>query len=209
MSKQLLIEYSVFKPISILKEAAGNSSILRVAGLLSSADVPNANKRLYPYPILKEQVDRYISGPIKERRSYGELDHPETSIINFHNVSHWITKVWWEGKNLYGELEILPTPAGDIAKALFERKLSVGISSRAMGSVTPIGEGLVQVEDDLDLIGYDLVSTPSNFGSYMSPINTSGLKESIQHNIHTDKYTRAHQLIRDIICSQSGNCCIN
>lgn len=208
MSKQLLIEYSVFKPISSLKESIGRGGNMIVVGKLSSADIPNANRRIYPHDILMTQAQKYAEGPIKERRAFGELDHPEVSIINLKNVSHNIMEIWWEGKDLYGRVEILPTPSGNILRTLFENNLSVGISSRALGSVSQIGEGLVQVEDDLDLICWDFVSTPSNFGSYMHQEGKKGLKESIDYTIGVDRYSRANELIRDIICLQSGVCCI-
>lgn len=208
MNKQLLIEYSVFKPLSHLKEGLQGNGNMIVVGKLSSADIPNANSRIYPHDILMSQARKYAEGPIKERRAFGELDHPETSIINLKNVSHNIMEIWWEGKDLYGRVEILPTPSGNILKTLFENNLSVGISSRAMGSVTQIGEGLVQVEDDLDLIGWDFVSTPSNFGSYMHQEGKKGLKESIEYSLKENKYNRASKLISEIICSQSGVCCL-
>jgi hypothetical protein len=210
MSKQLLVEYSIFKPTQSLKEGVhGSNGTIMVVGKLSSADIPNANRRVYPFDILMQQSKKYADGPIKERRAYGELDHPESSIINLKNVSHNIVDIWWEGKDLYGKVEILPTPSGDILKKLFQYNLSVGISSRAMGSVTQIGEGLVQVEDDLDIICWDFVSTPSNFGSYMRPEGKAGLKESISYEKENDRYAKAHIMIRDLICSQSGICCIN
>jgi len=209
MKPQLLIEYSVFKPLSHLKEGLRGNSNMIVVGKLSSADIPNANRRIYPHDILMSQAQKYAEGPIKERRAFGELDHPETSIINLKNVSHNIMEIWWEGKDLYGRVEILPTPSGNILKTLLENNLSVGISSRAMGSVTQIGEGLVQVEDDLDLIGWDFVSTPSNWGSYMYPEVKNNLKESVDYSLKENKYSRASKLISEIICSQSGICCIN
>jgi hypothetical protein len=208
MSKQLLIEYSAFQPLpQSLTEAKrlANGNMV-VSGLVQATDKPNANRRIYPYPILKMQVDKYIAGPIAENRALGELDHPESSVINLKNVSHNITRLYWEGKDLYGDVEILPTPSGNILKELFKNNITVGISSRAMGSVTPIGEGLVQVEDDLDLICWDFVSTPSTYGAYMKPV--SGLRESKDYTIQT-KSSRIHELISDIICSQSGVCCIS
>ena len=208
MSKQLLIEYSAFQPLpQSLTEAKrlANGNMV-VSGLVQATDKPNANRRIYPYPILKQQVEKYIAGPIAENRALGELDHPESSVINLKNISHNIIRLYWNGKDLYGDVEILPTPSGNILKELFKNNITVGISSRAMGSVTPIGEGLVQVEDDLDLICWDFVSTPSTYGAYMKPVG--GLRESKDYTIQT-KSSRVHELISDIICSQSGVCCIS
>jgi hypothetical protein len=209
MSKQLLIEYSAFQPLpqSLTEAKRLSNGNMVVSGLVQATDKPNANRRIYPYPILKQQVEKYIAGPIAENRALGELDHPESSVINLKNVSHNIVRLYWEGKDLYGDVEILPTPSGNILKELFKNNITVGISSRAMGSVTPIGEGLVQVEDDLDLICWDFVSTPSTYGAYMKPV-TAGLRESKDYTIQS-KSSRIHELISDIICSQSGVCCIS
>jgi hypothetical protein len=176
-----------------------------VSGLVQATDKPNANRRIYPYQTLFEQVKKYVDGPIAENRALGELDHPESSIINLKNVSHNILKLWWDGKDLYGDIEVLPTPSGNILKELFKNNITVGISSRAMGSTTPIGEGLVQVEDDLELICWDFVSTPSTYGAYMKPVG--GLRESKDYSIPVVS-NKVHDLISEIICSQSGVCCI-
>jgi hypothetical protein len=208
MNKQLLIEYSAFQPLpQSLTEAKrlANGNMV-VSGLVQATDKPNANMRIYPYQTLFQQVQKYIAGPIAENRALGELDHPESSIINLKNVSHNIVRLYWEGKDLYGDVEILPTPSGNILRELFRNNITVGISSRAMGSVTPIGEGLVQVEDDLDLICWDFVSTPSTYGAYMKPVG--GLRESIDHSI-AKPTSKINQLISDIICSQSGVCCLS
>ena len=179
---------------------------LIVAGLVQAADKPNANRRIYDFETLAKQVQLYIDGPIKERRALGELDHPESSVINLKNVCHNITRLWWDGKNLMGEFEILDTPSGNILKELFLNNITVGVSSRAMGSVTPIGEGLVQVEDDLELICWDFVSTPSTYGAYVKPVG--GLNESYSPTQTHNKYNSVNKLISDIICTQSGVCCI-
>ena len=209
MNKQLLIEYSAFQPLpqSLTEGRRLANGNMVVSGLVQATDKPNANRRIYPYQTLFEQVQKYIAGPIAENRALGELDHPESSIINLKNVSHNIVRLWWEGKDLYGDVEILPTPSGNILRELFKNNITVGISSRAMGSVTPIGEGLVQVEDDLDLICWDFVSTPSTYGAYMKPM--AGLRESVDHTIIQPKQSKIHELISDIICSQSGVCCIS
>jgi hypothetical protein len=208
MSKQLLIEYNAFSPLpqSLTEAKRLSNGNMVVSGLVQATDKPNANRRIYPYQTLFEQVQKYIAGPIAENRALGELDHPESSIINLKNVSHNIVRLYWEGKDLYGDVEVLPTPSGNILKELFRNHITVGISSRAMGSVTPIGEGLVQVEDDLDLICWDFVSTPSTYGAYMKPVG--GLRESVDHTIARST-SRVNQLISDIICSQSGVCCLS
>jgi hypothetical protein len=208
MTKQLLIEYATFIPTKRINESIKSSvGNMIVSGLVQACDKPNANRRIYPYDILHTQVEKYMQGPIAENRALGELDHPESSVVNLKNVSHNITKLWWEGKELYGNIEILPTPSGNILKELFKNNITVGISSRALGSVSPIGEGLVQVEDDLDLICWDFVSQPSTYGAYMKP--TSGLNESVNRTIDKEnKYSKANRMISEIICTVSGECCL-
>lgn len=209
MSKQVLIEYLTFKPLPRqLQEArmSPNKKFL-VSGKVQAADMPNANKRIYDFDTLQKQVELYMEGPIAEKRALGELDHPESSIINLKNVCHNITRLWWDGKELYGEFEILDTPSGNILKQLFLAGINVGVSSRAMGSVSPIGEGLVQVGEDLELICWDFVSTPSTFGAFVKPVN--GLNESVDYQIKAaSKYESISRLVSDIICTQSGVCCI-
>jgi hypothetical protein len=209
MPKELLIEYSIFKPKIELREGfkSSNGNMI-VSGQVQACDKPNANKRIYPYETLKKQVELYLDGPIRENRALGELDHPESSVINLKNVSHNIKSLWWEDKDLYGTVEILPTPSGNILKELFKNGITVGISSRAQGSTSPIGEGLVKVEDDLEVICWDFVSQPSTYGAYMKPMN--GINESIDYNQRiVNNYSRANDLMRSIICEMSGVCCVS
>jgi hypothetical protein len=208
MNKQVLIEYLTFKPLpQQLSEARMNPRAkFLVSGKVQAADKPNANKRIYDFDTLQRQVALYVEGPVAEKRALGELDHPETSIINLKNVCHNITKMWWDGKDLYSEFEILDTPSGNILKELFLAGINVGVSSRAMGSVTPIGEGLVQVGEDLELICWDFVSTPSTYGAYVKPVG--GLNESYALQESYVKQDNINKLISDIICTQSGVCCI-
>lgn len=205
MSKQVLIEYVPFKPLPHqLNEVKLNpSKNLFVSGKVQSMHKPNANKRIYG-EALKREVAKYLAGPVAESRALGELDHPETAVINLKNVCHNITKLWWEGDDLYGEFEILPTPSGNILRELFMNGINVGVSSRAMGSVTPLGEGLVQVEDDLELICWDFVSTPSTFGAFVKPV---GLRESYEYTEQQNQ-SRVNQIISEIICTQTGICCL-
>ena len=208
MEKQVLVEYLSFQPLpKQINEAKMNPRApFLVSGKVQAADKPNANKRIYDYDTLHTQVQLYMEGPVTEKRALGELDHPETSVINLKNVCHNITRMWWEGKDLYGEFEILDTPSGNILKELFLAGITVGVSSRAMGSVTPIGEGLVQVGEDLEIICWDFVSTPSTYGAYVKPVG--GLNESYNPQQANNKRTSIDRLISDIICSQSGVCCI-
>ena len=208
MEKQVLIEYLPFKPQpkQLTEVRANPRAPFLVSGKMQAADKPNANHRIYDFATLKKQVGLYEEGPVREKRALGELDHPETSVINLKNVCHNITRVWWEGKDLFGEFEILDTPSGNILKQLFLAGINVGVSSRAMGSVTPIGEGLVQVGEDLEIICWDFVSTPSTYGAYVKPVG--GLNESFIPQLEQQSRSRVDRLISDIICSQSGVCCI-
>ena len=204
MAQKLLIEYSVFTPknTQITEGISGNKNMI-VEGVVQRAEEFNHNGRRYPFEILKREVDKYIEGPIKENRALGELDHPESSVINLKNASHNIKKLYWDGNDLMGRIEILPTPSGNILKELFNNDITVGISSRGMGSVSPLGEGRVEVEDDFELLCWDFVSTPSTHGAFVKPV---GLNEN--RNYSTNKYTKLNEIISDIICTQSGICCL-
>jgi len=204
MSKSLLIEYALFTPKSaVLTEGKGDRNLV-VQGVIQRADAKNQNGRIYPKDILAREVEKYIDGPVAENRALGELDHPESMVINLKNVSHNIKQLWWDGDDLMGKVEVLPTPSGNILKELFLNKITVGISSRGMGSVQPLGEGTVEVQDDFELLCWDFVSTPSTQGAFMTP---TGLSEGYKPQ-HTSKYSKINTLVSDIICSQSGVCCI-
>ena len=200
----LLQEYRPFKVDKQLVERSikENKSLI-VSGILQRAEAKNQNCRVYPMEILKREVQQYIEGPIKERRATGELDHPDSSVINLQNVSHNIRKIWWKGDDVMGEVEILDTPAGKILKELFRNGITVGISSRGMGSVKEnIGDGTVEVQDDFELVCWDFVSTPSTHGAFMTP---RGINEN--KTIPTKyKYTNVNNIIRDIICDNTGVC---
>ena len=137
---------------------------------------------------------------IKERRALGELDHPDSSVINLKNVSHNVKEIHWEGDDLVGTVEILPTPSGNILKELLKANILLGISSRGMGSVEPIGDGKVRVGEDFELLGWDFVSNPSTHGAFMTPVNES--KKVISEDV-CGNYCKAHDLIREIITELS------
>ena len=200
----LLQEYRPFTiNKQLVEQSIKNNKSLIVSGVLQRAEAKNQNGRVYPREILAREIEEYMKGPIAENRAMGELDHPESSVINLQNVSHTIKKVWWDGDDVMGDVEVLTTPAGNILKALFAAGITVGISSRGMGSVSEnIAEGTVTVEDDFELLCWDFVSTPSTHGAFMKP---QGLNEG-KIQIPEFKYNNVNNIIRDIICDNTGMC---
>ena len=203
--KQLLVDTIVFdvKPQQLKEAAMKGDGRLIVTGVLQRANEKNQNGRVYPESILKREVQKYKGREIKENRAYGELDHPESSVVELKNTSHIIRDIWWDGKDVVGKVEILNTPAGRILKELVEAGCTVGISSRGMGSVRQIKEdGTVAVEGDFDLICWDFVSNPSTYGAFMRPVN-----EGVNRNVNNvNKYQKANDIMRDIICEIGGYC---
>ena len=195
--KQVLIETQLFKtnPVS-LTEGKSDRGLPLVEGILATAEVKNGNGRYYSRDLWNREIDRYME-LVKDNRATGELDHPESQVINLKNVSHNIKDVWWDGDNVMGKIEILPTPSGNILKALIESGITCGVSSRGMGSLEQNGE-LMEVQDDFELLCWDFVSTPSNPGSYMQTI-----KEGKE--IKTNPYTKANSIVTEILCA-NGNC---
>ena len=205
----LLTEYRPFKVNKQLAEqAVKKNKPLMVTGILQRAESKNQNERVYPKDILEREIERYIEGPIKENRAMGELDHPESSVVNLQNVSHNIKKCWWEGDDVMGEVEILSTPAGNILKALFAAGIVIGISSRGLGSVEEnLNEGTLEVQDDFELLCWDFVSTPSTHGAFMTPKNQVNINMNEgKTKLPEYKYTNINNIIRDIICENTGIC---
>ena len=181
-----------------------NNGRLIVNGVLQRAEAENQNGRVYPRNILEREVDKYKNREIKENRAFGELDHPESSVVELKNTSHIVRDVYWKGDDVMGKVEILKTPAGNILKELLEAGCTVGISSRGMGSVKEASNGKsVTVEDDFDLICWDFVSNPSTHGAFMRPMN-----ESVVGKAKIPSYKKINTLVRDIICEIDGVCAI-
>jgi hypothetical protein len=202
MNKSLLIDHTSFQQANLTilenKQLGEGKSLVTLVGKLQEAEQKNGNGRVYPREILEREAKKYAEGPVKTRTALGELDHPEASVVNLSNTSHVITEVWWKGNDLMGKLQLLPTPAGNIAKALVMAGIPLGISSRGMGSVRQLGE-TVEVQDDFELLCWDLVSVPSTPMAYMS------LAESKQHK-STKDYSKVNSLITEIICNATGVC---
>ena len=195
---KLLIETHIFKPnASRLSESKSERGLPLVEGILATAEVKNGNGRYYSKELWDREIDKYRV-LVDENRAMGELDHPESSIINLQNVSHNISDMWWDGDHVMGKIEILPTPNGNILKALVESGITVGVSSRGMGSLKDVG-GLMEVQDDFELLCWDFVSTPSNPDSFMHLVKENKDFKS------QDKYKIVNNILGEILCS-NGYC---
>lgn len=192
--KSLLIETQLFEG-KINEDESGR---VLVKGILQRAGAENQNGRVYPREVLMREAKKYEQ-LIKERRALGELDHPDSSVINLKNVSHNVREIHWDGDDLVGTVEILSTPSGNILKELLRNDILLGISSRGMGSTTNIGEGKVKVGEDFELIGWDFVSNPSTHGAFMTPLQESVNKKQIQESVVCSDYCKAQDLMREII----------
>ena len=196
--KQVLIETRAFStnPVSLTESVAPSGNPM-VEGILATAEVKNGNGRYYAKDLWEREIDKY-NEVVKENRATGELDHPESSIINLKNVSHIIRELWWDGDHVVGKIEVLPTTSGNILKALIENNVQVGVSSRGMGSLQE-RNGVLEVQDDFELLCWDFVSTPSNPGSYMNVLR-EGLDFTQQN-----KFGRVNQIVSEILCA-NGSC---
>jgi hypothetical protein len=175
MAKELLQEYFELCPEGRCPVHALNESEKRnvmdgavyLVGIIQKAGTKNGNGRIYRRETLEREIKNYQNA-VDERRSLGELDHPDDSVVNLKNCSHLVTKTWWEGDSVMGKIEVLNTPSGMILKELVKSGCKLGISSRGLGSVKQQG-GHTLVEDDFQLICFDMVSEPSTPGAYLAP----------------------------------------
>ena len=201
---QLLTEYRPFNTDSTIAESARRSlndgSKLILEGVIQRAGAKNQNGRVYSKDILEREIENYKKGPIAERRALGELDHPDSSIINLNNVCLNMLDIRWDGDDVIGKIEILSTPSGNIIKELFANNITVGISSRGMGSVQE-SQGVLRVQEDFEILCWDMVSNPSTQGAYMRP---TSLNESV--GTKANPYLNVENIIRDIICDNTGVC---
>ena len=200
--KQLLVDYIPFEISSeqINESMKENNGKLVVKGVLQRANAKNQNGRVYPMEILQREAKNYNDGFIKQKRALGELDHPDSSVVNLQNVSHNITEMHFEGDNLLGTVEILTTPSGNILRELFKNGIKLGISSRGLGSVEMVresnGDTVSKVGDDFELIAFDFVSNPSTHGAFLHPMNES---VNNQQGRTCGDYCKAEDIINQII----------
>lgn len=175
------------------KQDIKNNNAFYVTGVAQRADYKNGNGRRYPYDVLLGQVQKYQK-LIEQGRSAGELNHPEDSVINPHNVSHKVVRIWWEGKDVMVTLKLLSTPAGEIAKKLITEGVAIGLSSRGLGSVRETPGGII-VENDFQLICFDIVLEPSVQDAFMH------LNEAKDYNIKpfSSKEERINNILSEIV----------
>jgi len=192
MNKKLLVDVRPFE-ISrqkIDESIKENDGRLVVKGVLQRAESKNQNGRVYPREVLLKEVSKYLEEQVAERRALGELDHPESSVVNLNNASHNVIEMHWDGDDLLGTVEVLSTPSGNILKELFKSGIKLGISSRGLGSVEPVNEkngedGTVEVQPDFELIAFDFVSNPSTHGAFMRPVNEGVEKQKPETRIES------------------------
>jgi hypothetical protein len=168
-------------------KVANGTKIL--SGVMQMSETKNGNGRVYPHAILEREVKKYTEA-VKQRRALGELDHPESGVVNLQNCSHLVTDIWMEGNKCMGKIEVLGTPAGKILESLIDAEVPCGISSRGMGSISE-RDGVTMVEDDFQLICFDMVADPSTPGAYMM----REAKELFESN----KKTELNNLIESIL----------
>lgn len=167
-TKKLLREWIAldYKSELIKESRDKNGGKLILQGIIQKADTKNQNKRIYPREILNREIENYQKA-VRENRAVGELDHPESSSVSLKNVSHIIREMWWNDKDVMGKVEILPTPQGKILESLIDSGVTIGISSRGVGSTEQTNEGVDTVQQDFQIICFDIVSEPSTPGAYL------------------------------------------
>lgn len=186
------------KNIKVLQEAANLDyrNPFEFYAVLQKYDTPNRNGRFYPERILKREADNYKK-IISKGLSTSELNHPESSLIDLDRVSHLITDIWWDKNILMGKLKLLTTPGfhergivsskGDVAANLMRQGVTLGISSRGVGSLKKVGERN-EVQDDFELICFDLVSSPSTPGAYL--FSNADDRSKYEENLDEEKKNR-------------------
>lgn len=191
-TRQLLVDALPFEvsPQQI-KESEQQNSNLYVQGVVQRANILNKNNRIYPKNVLEKVIDKYYEENISQQRALGELDHPDSPVVNLSNASHNVIETWWNGNELMGKIEILSTPSGNILKELLKSGVKVGISSRGLGSVKQTDGGLM-VEDDYKLVAFDFVSNPSTHGAFQDIVKENNIEGEYD-------YTKINKIISEII----------
>lgn len=198
-NKYIITEFLAIDPdVAKINEAIEKNQPIIVPCILQKANTLNRNGRVYPFDILKREVDKYQQ-LVNERSAMGELDHPDSAVISLANVSHVVTEMSWKGEVLHGKIQIAETPAGDTVKGLLKSGIKLGISSRGVGSVKKNREGQDVVQEDFELIGFDIVSSPSTPGAYLFKESKQwGMKKLIQSDTKIIKTDDVSSRIKSI-----------
>ena len=170
MSGQLLVEQNLlYYDNQLIKEAHDSSKPLVLRHVtLQQANSKNQNGRIYPRGVLTKEVVRYNKEFVEQNRALGELDHPESPIVNLRNVCANVTKINMNGDSVIGDMQVLSTPAGNIVRELVKNNIRLGVSSRGVGSVKNFNEDTLEVQEDYSLICFDVVSNPSTPGAFIN-----------------------------------------
>ncbi len=199
--KKLLMECITFQADErMLRESTTHpNQPFTVRGVLQRKGKKNQNGRIYPDDILIREANKYASTFIADRRAMGELDHPESSVVNLKNVSHTVTEMHWQGDDLVGTVEVLTTPNGNILRELFRNGIKLGISSRGLGTLKKVSENVAMVGDDFELIAFDFVSNPSTQGAFMAPTGAIPLSEGVVRDPISSRWVRTDDIVRNIL----------
>ena len=138
---------------------------------------------------------------VRVGNAYGELDHPDSQVVNLRNASHVVTDLYWDGDDLVGKFQLLNTPSGNIVKEILRGGHTIGTSSRGAGSVSQTNEGHLEVGDDFELICWDFVSNPSTHGAFMTPTSLHENKNAV-----VERYAKAHNLVQELLCLTANKC---
>ncbi len=200
--KKLLTEWMSFEyaPQMIKESRERNGGKIVMKGILQKSDTLNQNGRVYPDVILSREVRNYQKF-IKENRALGELDHPDSSVVELKNASHIVREAYMQEGICYGTVEILDTPSGKILQSLVESGITLGISSRGVGSTKREGNYDV-VQDDFQLICWDFVSEPSTPGAFMMKEGRSLSRSEI--NQVFNRTDRIDRIFNDILDWKKG-----
>ena len=196
-TRKLLTEWLAFDYNSeTIKESKDlNNGKIIMKGILQKSDTLNQNGRVYPREILTREVRNYQKF-IKENRAMGECDHPDSSVVELKNASHIVREAHMDGDVCYGTVELLDTPSGKILQSLVESGVTLGISSRGVGSTRRDGDRDV-VQDDFQLICWDFVSEPSTPGAFV--MREGRDFDSCELNKHFNQTDRIDRIMNDII----------
>jgi len=170
----------------LVEDKQGGGKNVFIEGIFAQADTKNKNKRMYGKSIMEREVNKYKE-LIEQKRSLGELGHPDNPSINLHQVSHLITSLHMEGNNVIGRAKILETPMGIIAKNLIENGVQLGVSTRGLGSLKMNSEGVNEVQDDFHLATVDIVADPSAPDAFVQ-----GIMESAEWILENGVWTAVH-----------------